>query len=238
MATASKKAAPKIVDFSNVKERGNYNPKHVNPGDFKGKVTAVTDEPARDGTDMWTFTIETPAIPRATYPYYCKLAENQFFKLKALFEAAGTAVGKRRVKVDPNRLIGKEIGFALEDDEYEGRLKSVIVEVFPASEVDDTDGDDDAEDEDLEPDEDEEEEAEADDEEEEDEAEEEPEDEEDEEEEEEPEPEPAPRRRRTAAKKAPAKAPAKKATPARSRRKKAASDEEDENLEDLDIDEL
>lgn len=236
MATATKKAAAKIVDFSNVKDRGNYNPKHVTPGDFRGKVTAVADEPARDGTDMWTFTIETPAIPRATYPYYCKLAENQFFKLKALFEAAGTAVGKRKVKVDPNRLIGKEIGFALEDDEYEGRLKSVIVEVFPASEVDDTDSSDDDEDEDLEPDEDEEEDAESDDEEE-DEAEEEPEEEEEDAEEEEEE-EPEPPRRRTA-KKAPAKkAPAKKAAPARSRRKKAAVEDEEENLDDLDIDEL
>lgn len=213
---ATSKAKAEIIDFSNVKERGNYQPKHVDPGDYRGKITKVVDDPAKDGTKMWTFTIESPEIPRATYPYYCKLAENQFFKLKALFEAAGTSVGKRKVKVDPNRLIGKEIGFALEDDEYEGRMKSVIVEVFPASEVGDaSDSSDDDEDEDLEPDAEDEEEAE-------------PEEDDDEEEEPEEEPEPAPRRR-AAAKKAPAKRPAKKP---------AVEDEEDENLEDLDIDEL
>ena len=213
---ATSKAKAEIIDFSNVKERGSYQPKHVDPGDYRGKITKVADDPAKDGTKMWTFTIESPEIPRATYPYYCKLAENQFFKLKALFEAAGTSVGKRKVKVDPNRLIGKEIGFALEDDEYEGRMKSVIVEVFPASEVGDaSDSSDDDEDEDLEPDAEDEEEAE-------------PEEDDDEEEEPEEEPEPAPRRR-AAAKKAPAKRPAKKP---------AVEDEEDENLEDLDIDEL
>ncbi|WKV22146.1 DNA polymerase [Mycobacteroides phage 8UZL] len=214
---ATSKAKAEIIDFSNVKERGNYQPKHVAAGDYRGKITKVVDDPAKDGTKMWTFTIESPEIPRATYPYYCKLAENQFFKLKSLFEAAGTSVGKRKVKVDPNRLIGKEIGFALEDDEYEGRMKSVIVEVFPASEVGDAPEDDEEEDEDLEPD--------ADDEEEE-EAEEEPEEDAEEEEEEEPEP---PKRRKAPAKKAPTKRAAKKA---------AVEDEEEENLEDLDIDEL
>lgn len=215
---ATSKAKAEIIDFSNVKERGNYQPKHVAAGDYRGKITKVVDDPAKDGTKMWTFTIESPEIPRATYPYYCKLAENQFFKLKSLFEAAGTSVGKRKVKVDPNRLIGKEIGFALEDDEYEGRMKSVIVEVFPASEVGDAPEDDEEEDdEDLEPD--------ADDEEEE-EPEEEPEEDAEEEEEEEPEP---PKRRKAPAKKAPAKRAAKKA---------AVEDEEEENLEDLDIDEL
>ena len=244
-ATATKKAAAEIIDFSNVKERGNFNPKHIEEGDYVAKITKVESTQAKDEENMWVFSIVLDEHPRATYPYYCKLVENQFWKVKALFDAVGIRVGQRKVKVDPNKLIGKKIGVAMEDDEYEGRLKSVIGEVFPAEDVtgpadDDVDPeDDDVETDDLEEDDIEEEPAprkktkrRPEPEPEEDEEDEEEDDEEDDEEEEE---EPAPKKR--AAKKAPAKkAPAKKA-PARKRR--PADDEDDEeDLEELDIDEL
>ena len=248
-ATATKKAAAEIIDFSNVKERGNFNPKHIEEGDYVAKITKVESTQAKDEENMWVFSIVLDEHPRATYPYYCKLVENQFWKVKALFDAVGIRVGQRKVKVDPNKLVGKKIGVAMEDDEYEGRLKSVVGEVFPAEDVtgpadDDVDPeDDDVEADDLEEDDIEEEPAprkkaaakkrRPEPEPEEDEEDEEEDDEEDDEEEEDE--EPAPKKR--AAKKAPAKkAPAKKA-PARKRR--PADDEEDEeDLEELDIDEL
>ena len=246
------KAAAEIIDFSNVKERGNFNTKHIEEGDYVAKITKVESTTAKDDENMWVFTFVLDEHPRAAYPYYCKLVENQFWKVKALFDAVGIRVGQRKVKVDPNKLIGKKVGVAMEDDEYEGRLKSIIGEVFPAEDVTGPADDDvDPEDDDVE----------ADDIEEEDDVEEEPaprkkaaakkrrpepEPEEDEEEEdddeeveeddEEEDEEPAPKKR-APAKKAPAKkAPAKKA-PARKRR--PADDEDDEeDLEELDIDEL
>ena len=249
-ATATKKAAAEIIDFSNVKERGNFNTKHIEEGDYVAKITKVESTTAKDDENMWVFTFVLDEHPRAAYPYYCKLVENQFWKVKALFDAVGIRVGQRKVKVDPNKLIGKKVGVAMEDDEYEGRLKSIIGEVFPAEDVtgpadDDVDPEDDdveAEADDLEEDDVEEEPAprkktaakkrRPEPEPEEDEEEEDDEEEDDEEEEEEPAP-----KKRAAAKKAPAKkAPAKKA-PARKRR--PADDEDDEeDLEELDIDEL
>ena len=233
---ASGKATAAIIDFSNVKERGNFNPKHIEPGDYAATITKVEQTAAKgDGEPMWVFTIVLDEVARASYPHYCKLVDNQFWKIKALCTAAGITVGQRKVKLDPNKLVGKQIGVGMEDDEYEGRLKSVIVDVFPADEVDGAARESEEEDDDLEDDEVEEEptpkkrrakkpepEPEEDDEEEEDE------DDEDEEEDEEPEP---PKRRRAAK-----KAPAKKATV--SKRRRPADDDEDEDDDELEIDEL
>ncbi len=132
---AEKKPTARVVDFTNVKERGNFNPKNVEPGDYVAKITKVEETQAKDGEDMWVFTIVPDEFPRTSYPQYIKLVETQSWKLKNLLEAAGIAVGQRKVKLDPNKLVGKKIGIALEDEEYDGRLKSVIVEVFPAEDV-------------------------------------------------------------------------------------------------------
>lgn len=231
VTSTSGKASAKIIDFSNVKDRGNFNPKNIEPGDYIGTITKVDQTQAKDGEDMWVFTFELDGVPRATYPHYCKLVDTQFWKIKALFEAAGISVGKRKAKVDPNRLVGKSVGVGIEDDEYEGRVKSTIVDVFPEEDVHDSKGDEDPEEDDLEEDDIEEEEPapkkrakkKPEPEEEEDEEDEEEEDEDDEEEEDE-EPEP-PKKKRAPAKKAPAK-------------KKRPVDDDDEDEEDLDIDEL
>src|SRR5690606_37303696 len=70
-----------------------------------------------------------------SYPYYCKLQENQLWKLRNLLIAAGLSVPKKKLKLDPNRVVGKTIGVTMEDDEYDGKLKSVIAAVFPAAEL-------------------------------------------------------------------------------------------------------
>lgn len=148
------KATAAIIDFSHVKERGNFNPKHIEPGDYEGKVAKVEQTEAKsDGEPMWVFTITLDDFPRASYPYYCKLVENQYWKVKALFAATGVNIGQRKVKVDPNKLIGKTIGVGMDDDEYDGRLKSVIVDVFSADDLGGASDDVEPEEDDLEEDE-------------------------------------------------------------------------------------
>jgi hypothetical protein len=135
MAEKANKATAKVLDFTNVKERGDFNPKHVEPGDYTAKITKVVETKAKDDEDMWVFTIVLDEHPRSNYPYYIKLVENQLWKLRLLFSAVGVNVGTRKVKIDPNKLVGKVLGVAMEDDEYEGRLKSVVLETFPVDEV-------------------------------------------------------------------------------------------------------
>lgn len=249
-------ATARNVDLTNVKEGGNFRPKRKPEGDYKAKIVKADDHQPNDKTKPmgWVLTIQVDGDARASYPYYLSPEAKQAWKVAGICRAAGLNVKNVRVKFDPNKLVNKSIGVALADDEYEGRPKSVIDDVFPASEVDNApedeteeveDIDTDAEDEvyDDEPEEDEEPEEEepppppvrkrraakpA------PEPEPEPEDDEDEEEDEEPEPEPAPVRRRRA------KPPVQEeTTPVRRRAKpKPAPVEDDDDLDDLDTDDL
>lgn len=132
--------APKTLDFSNVKESSGINPKHLEAGEYLAKVVSVDEVESKDGTDMWRFLITPNDHRSATYPYYCKLQENQLWKVRNLFISAGLGslvAGKSKTKVNPNKVVGKAIGILLEDDEYEGKLKSVIEAVMPASDLED-----------------------------------------------------------------------------------------------------
>jgi hypothetical protein len=136
MATESKPAVAKVLDFTNVKDRGEFNPKHKPAGDYLGVIAKVADQASAAGNNQWIFTITLPDDATAAYRYNCLYDnENQLWKIRNLCVAAGIQVPKKKVKLDPNKLVGKKIGISLEDDEYEGKLKSVIEAVFPESEL-------------------------------------------------------------------------------------------------------
>jgi len=144
------------LDFSQVKDGGAFSPKHKPEGEYLGTITSFEDTKSKSGNAMWVFGITLKTDRRAIYPTYCVLNPESLWKLRQVLMAAGIKVPKKRLTVDGNRLVGKDIGVFLEDDEYEGKKKSVISGYFPASEYDGPAGDDDSDD-DL-PEEDEEEE--------------------------------------------------------------------------------
>jgi hypothetical protein len=125
------------MDFTNVSEGGAFQPREVPAGDYRAKITKVEDHTSKGATkpDNWVFTIVLTSRSRNTYPYYCGFDEKQAWKVRGLFMAAGIAVPKKRVKVDPSKLINKEIGVAMEGDEYDGKMKSVIIATFPVSDL-------------------------------------------------------------------------------------------------------
>lgn len=240
-------ATKQTIDFSQTKDQSGFNPKRKEEGEYLGTITSFEDTKSKSGNAMWVFGVQLKTDRRATYPVYCLLGADQVWKLRNLMMAAGFAVPKKRITVDGNRLVGKDIGIFLADDEYEGKPKSVIESFFPASEYsgpsnEDDDSDEEEEyeeeapeDEEYEDDEEPEDEvpADADEDDAEDETEEEPEDDEEQDEEPEDEPEPAP-----AKKKAPA---ARKAAPARATTKKrqpAPEPEDDEDEDEMDVDTL
>lgn len=136
-------ASARAVDFSNVKERGDFNPHRVEAGDYAAIITKVEDSEVKSGDNkgdfMYVFTIKLQKYSQYTYPYRCKITENQLWKLRNIAVAAGLNVPKKRMKFDPNKVVGKLIGVTLEDDEYEknGKMvdKSEVSAVFPASEL-------------------------------------------------------------------------------------------------------
>lgn len=123
------------VDFSNVKEGSGINPVRVEEGDYLAKIISVEDHESKAGNPTWVFVFQLDDRKSATYPYYCGLVDNQLWKIRNLLVAAGKTVPKKRVNVDPNSIVGKEVGITLSDDEYEGKEKSVIDAIFPASEL-------------------------------------------------------------------------------------------------------
>lgn len=129
-------ATSQMVDFSNVKDGGNFNTSQVASGDYLAKITKVEDAKSKgDDTHMYVFTIKLTKHSSYAYPYYCKLQENQLWKLRNLLIAAGMTVPKKRMKLDPNKVVGKTVGVTMEDDEYEGKMKSVVAAIFPAAEL-------------------------------------------------------------------------------------------------------
>lgn len=140
---AAAKASAKNVDFSNVKDVGNFNKKRIPAGDYLATISNIEDAESKgDGVFQYLVSIKINKKPSSVFPYYCKLQENQLWKLRNLLIAAGIQVPKRRMKVDPNRLIGKIIGVTVEDDEYDGKEQSTVQGVFPASELSDGYSDD------------------------------------------------------------------------------------------------
>lgn len=147
----AKKVAARTLDFSNVKEGSGISAKHKEDGEYLATITEVRDDPAKDGEAMWLFIVRLDEDRTATYGYYCKLVDNQLWKLRNLFIAAGVDVPKRAAKLDPNKLINKQIGVVLETEEYNDRERSTISAVIPKDELTDfaaTEADDDDEDED------------------------------------------------------------------------------------------
>lgn len=241
-------ATKQTIDFSQTKDQSGFNPKRKEEGEYLGVITSFTDTKSKAGAAMWVFGIALKNDRRATYPVYCLLGADQVWKLRNMMMSAGFQVPKKRMTVDGNRLIGKEIGVFLEDDEYEGKPKSVIGSFFPASEYSGPENDDDNDSEDEEY-----EEAEGDeyeDEESDDTADEEPEDDvpadedesdedteddaEDADEEDEPEDTPPPAKRKAAPV---AKSAAAKKAPARAKAKPAPV-EDDEDEDEMDVEDL
>jgi hypothetical protein len=139
---------PRQLDYTNVKDRGEFNRKHRPEGDYLGKVTAVkTVKKKKEPHDeQWVFTIQ---VDTGTYPYYCGFGDSELWKVRNLLMACGINVPKKRVNTDPNKAVNKAIGVTLEDNEYNDRVSSQVAAVFAASDLDAVSGEaDDEEDED------------------------------------------------------------------------------------------
>jgi len=122
---------PKItLDFSNVREGSTFSPRRLPEGSYLATVAKVEQKESKAGNPMLVYTIIPAEHPTAVYPYYILLDEKQLWKFRALLLAAGKEVPKRKVTVDPESIVGKQIMIDLEDDEWEGREKSTIAGVF------------------------------------------------------------------------------------------------------------
>lgn len=130
-------ATSRNIDFTDVKDGGAFNRNRIPAGDYAAIITKVEDAVAKDKEDMFVFHIKIKSRPSAVFPYYCKLQDNQLWKLRNILIAAGKTVPKKKMKVDPNVVVGKTIGVTVADaEDYNDREQSEVDGVFPASELD------------------------------------------------------------------------------------------------------
>jgi hypothetical protein len=202
------------VNFSGVEEeirKHTQKAAKLPDGDYLVKILEATYRENEDtgsrGVNLRVQVVKPPKHKGATQYGYCSLKKEALWNLRNLINAAiGRNVAGKTVDLDLDKFRDKIVGAVIEEDEYQGKVRSRVSTWFPREEYEDSDEDEDEEEDD----------------EEEEEEEDEYEEEEDEDEEEEEEP-PAARRR--------GKAPAR----GRSKRKPAADEEdlEDVEVEDL-----
>lgn len=136
------KAKPLVakIDFSNVTEGSGIRPKQLPAGEYAATIKDVkAGNSKKTGTPQWCFLISPKSHPGAIYPYYCQLTAEQAWKIRQVLVAVGVSAPKSVKTIDASKLIGKDLGIILEDDEYEGKLKSVIDSLIPLAEVDEGD---------------------------------------------------------------------------------------------------
>ncbi|QGJ92146.1 hypothetical protein PBI_LAUER_37 [Gordonia phage Lauer] len=126
------------IDFANIEESSGIRPKRLKPGEYAATIKDVQGGLSKKSkTPQWVFLISPDSHPGAVYPYYCQLTADAAWKIRLLLLALGATVPKSVKAVDASKLKGKKLGIILEDDEYEGKLKSVIDTLIPVSEITD-----------------------------------------------------------------------------------------------------
>jgi len=144
------------VDFGEIEGRdgkkGSGRSAHVDPGDYLVQCTKA--ELTRSGGEK-----KTPEI-KATYKIIkgkfkgktiiddLYLTEGALWRLRVTLEGMGINVPSSKVKVDPKKMVGKQLGVSIDDDEYDGKIRSRVIDSFLPSELDDEAEDLDEEDED------------------------------------------------------------------------------------------
>jgi len=123
---------------------GQFNKRHVEEGEYllRIKSSKVVEIKSGDnaGKEQVLFTIVSPQIPGAVYPYYVPLSGKRAWLFRQIVEVCGVDTkGAKIVSFDTDKLNGKEFGAFLAEDEYQGTLQSVIDRIFPKEELEDYD---------------------------------------------------------------------------------------------------
>lgn len=154
------------IDFSGVDTeiRSGGRAAHVPEGDYLAKpVNAELRKSEKSGSKYlsWRFQIIEPKKYKGKTLYdRTSLKPDALWNLRNLiFSATGKNIAGKVVNLDPEVVYGKPLMITVEDDEYEGKLRSQIVDYQPKDKYGaDEDDEDDDEDDDEEEEEDEDEE--------------------------------------------------------------------------------
>lgn len=172
MPKGSKKV--KQINFSGVDKeikKGGGGGKRIPEGDYVAKIIDGAfhhNEDTGSNGIKWEFQIVEGKHKGVKLRGYTSLKPEALWSLRNLIHAAtGKNVAGKAINLDIDKLIGKKVGVAVEDNEYKKgdttKITSQVNTAFPADEVGETDEEDDEETEESEEEEEDEEEDEEDD---------------------------------------------------------------------------
>lgn len=150
-----KKKKKSILDFRNVDARRSRIPND----DYLFKVTDAYEGTSGSGNPTAYFEAQIVQGNHKGFKgyYNCSMKPKALWKLRQFLEALGMEDIGKKFEIDWTSLINKKFGATVEEDSYQGKVRSKIIDVFPADELEDSD-EDEEQDEEVEEDEDEEEE--------------------------------------------------------------------------------
>lgn len=143
------------IDFSGVDTeiRSGGRAAHVPEGDYLAKpVNAELRKSEKSGSKYisWRFQVVEPKKLKGKTLYdRTSLKPDALWNLRNLIHAAlGKNIAGKVVNFDPEQIYGKVMMITVEDDEYEGKIRSQIVDYQPKDKYEEGDDDEDEEGED------------------------------------------------------------------------------------------
>lgn len=125
MARSKKKNSSSVsVNFKGVEGKR----PRVKPGDYLGEVVEATREGGNKADYIkWVFDLDDGGKAWLN----TSLSKNSLWNLKGLLEAFGEEVPDDEMDIDLEEMVGKRVALVIEDDEYDGKPTSKVVDFYP-----------------------------------------------------------------------------------------------------------
>jgi hypothetical protein len=149
-----------VADFGHkdAKGGGGRNPR-LPEGDYLAKIVSAEKKEAKNSGNTYIrfgFKILEGKYKGKELSGNATLTPKALFWLRNMLEAMGQEVPEKASKIRYKKYIGQKVGITLEDDEYEGKIKSEVSDFLDPDMVGLDEDDDEEEDDDLDEDEDDE----------------------------------------------------------------------------------
>jgi Protein of unknown function (DUF669) len=136
MARAARRKTTISVDFEGVDLEGGGGSFHIPEGDYRMKVISAEKGTSKNDNEQieWKFEgLEGKAKGKKFY-FYTTLTPESLWKLGQTLEALGLQVPDSSMDIDLEELIDLECIGVVEDDEYQGKVKSKLQSVTAVEE--------------------------------------------------------------------------------------------------------
>jgi len=117
------------VDFTGVTSGGSYN---IPEGDYVAEVTEVEQKLSKQQKPFIAFTLTLRGDQEGKKLFHnCSLQPQALFNLRRTLEALGYEVPNGPMDLDLNELKGLYMGVHVEGEEYQGKVRPRVTDVFP-----------------------------------------------------------------------------------------------------------